>query len=218
MGDFAPQDAAFHDVGFFHGADFVAAAAGEFKSGAGDTLDLAFGVALRVDADAFVAFLEDAARFAEIDAGGEFAHDHDVEARDHVFFQRGEIGQRVKALCRAQVGEEVHFLAQAEQAAFWFHGEVEVVVFWAANGAQQHGVDFEGAGHRVIMQRGAVFVIGRAADQIMLYVEGQIALFAEPVDDARDLRHDLGADAVAGEDEQGWVGHGKLLKIRLEIG
>ena len=68
LGDFAPQDAAFHDVGFFHGADFVAPAAGEFKGGAGDALDLAFGVALCVDADALVAFLEDAARFPEIDA------------------------------------------------------------------------------------------------------------------------------------------------------
>jgi hypothetical protein len=60
--------------------------------------DLAFGVALGVDADAFVALGMDAARLAEIDAGGQFADDHDVETRDHVLLERGEIGQRVEAL------------------------------------------------------------------------------------------------------------------------
>ena len=50
------------------------------------------------------------------------------------------------------------------------------------------------------MQGGAVFVIGGTADQIVIHVKGQIALVAKPVDDANNLAHDLGADAVTGED------------------
>jgi hypothetical protein len=62
-------------------------------------------------------------------------------------------------------------------------------------------------GHGLVGQRRAVRVIGRAADKVLGHVEGD-ALRAEPVDDLAHLGHDLGADPVAGQDEQCAVGHG----------
>ena len=55
--NFAPQNAGFHHVGFFHRANFVATAAGQFKCGTCNAVDFGFSVALGVDAYAFVAFL-----------------------------------------------------------------------------------------------------------------------------------------------------------------
>jgi len=66
--DIAPQDAGFHDIGFLHGADLVGPLARQLECGAGNPCDLAFGVALGVDANTFVALFMDAARLAEIDA------------------------------------------------------------------------------------------------------------------------------------------------------
>ena len=73
--------------------------------------NLRLGVALGVDAHALVAFVDDPARLPEVDAGGQFAHDHDVEPGHHVAFQRGEIRERVETLGRPQVREQVHLLA-----------------------------------------------------------------------------------------------------------
>ena len=86
--------------------------------------------------------------------------------------QTRRLGQRVETLRGAQVGEKVHLLAQAQQAAFGLHREIEIVVFGAANGAEQNGVNLLRLGHGVVMQRRAVGVIGRAADEIFGHVEG----------------------------------------------
>ena len=51
-------------------------------------------------------------------------------------------------------------------------------------------------------------VVGAAADQILLDLERQAAICREPADDLADLRHDLRADAVAGQNQQGRGGHG----------
>ena len=60
------------------------------------------------------------------------------------------------------------------------------------------------------MQRRAVFVIGAAANEVFGDIEGDAALGTEPVDDFADFRHDFGADAVAGQDEERWVGHDRI--------
>ena len=121
--DLAPEHARFHHVGLFHRADPVRPAPRQIEGGARDAGDLAFGVALGVDADALVALGDDAARLAEVDAGGELAHDQDVEAGDHLALQRGEVGECVEALRRTQVGVEVHFLAQTQEPALRLHRE-----------------------------------------------------------------------------------------------
>ena len=82
--DLAPENARLHDIGLFHGTDLVAPLARQLERGTCHTVDLALGVALRVDADALVAFGENAARLAEIDAAGQFPHDHDVETGHHI--------------------------------------------------------------------------------------------------------------------------------------
>jgi len=53
-----------------------------------------------------------------------------------------------------------------------------------------------------------VLVIGAAADEVFADVEVDAALGAEPADDLFHLGHDFGADAIAGEDEKGGIGHG----------
>src|SRR3546814_10395351 len=78
----------------------------------------------------------DAAWLAEIDAAGQFTHDHDVEAADDVGLQRAGLDQRVEAFRRTQVGEQVHFLAQAQQAALGLLVEGQVVPLRATDSAQ----------------------------------------------------------------------------------
>ena len=87
----------------------------QFEGDAGDALDLAGGVGFGVEA-ALLAVGQrlDAARFAEIDAAGAFADDHQVQAADDVGLQRGGVDQRVQHDRGAQIGEQVEFLAQPQ--------------------------------------------------------------------------------------------------------
>ncbi len=57
------------------------------------------------------------------------------------------------------------------------------------------------------MQRRAVRVIRRAADQIFGDVEVHPARLAEPRDYFAHFGHDLGANAIAGQDQKGRVRH-----------
>ena len=52
-------------------------------------------------------------------------------------------------------------------------------------------------------------VIGGAADQIFGHIELQPSRRPHPVDDFAHLGHHFGADAVAGQDQEGGVGHGQ---------
>ena len=205
--NFAPQNARLHDIGLLHGADFVVAATCKLKGRAGNAVNFGFCIALRVDTDTLIALFKDAPWLSEIDAAGQFAHDHDVEPRNDVLFQGREIRERIKTLGWAQVGKKVHLFAQAQKPAFRFDGEVEVIIFGPTHSTQQHRVGGQCLGHGVIMQRRAVRVIGRPADEILFNIKGQTALCAIPVDDPCHLAHDLGSNAVSGEDKQGWVGH-----------
>jgi hypothetical protein len=120
LGDhLVPEHAGLHDVALFHRADFVAAGAGQLEGDAGDALDLVGVIDLRVDGALLaVAEIDDFLGLAEIDAAGQLAHDQDIEALDQFRLQRGGIGQRRVADRRAQIGEQRHVLAQAQQAGF----------------------------------------------------------------------------------------------------
>jgi hypothetical protein len=92
------------------------------KRDAGDALDLECVVDLRVDAALLaIAEIDDLLRLAEIDAAGQFAHDQDVEALDEFRLQRGGGGERRVADRRAQIGEELHVLAQTQQTGLGAH-------------------------------------------------------------------------------------------------
>ncbi len=84
-----------------------------------DALDLVGVVDLGVDrALLAVAEVGDGLRLAEVDAAGQLAQDHDVEALDQLALERGGIGERRIGHGRAQVGVEREILAQAQQAGF----------------------------------------------------------------------------------------------------
>ena len=120
--DFLPQHAGLHHVVLFRRGHLVAALAGEVEGDAADALDLEGVVDLGVDAALLaVAEIDDLLRLAEIDAAGQLAHDHDVEALDDLALERGGVGERGIADRRAQIGEEREILAQAQQARFGPH-------------------------------------------------------------------------------------------------
>ncbi len=60
-------------------------------------------------------------------------------------------------------------------------------------------------------------VVGTTADQAFLDREGHLALGIEPGNDPLHLFHHFGADAVAGEDEQGLRGHVRGSPVLKEI-
>ena len=53
-------------------------------------------------------------------------------------------------------------------------------------------------------------VDGRAANKVLAAVHGEPVFGGNNVEHAKGLGHDFGADAVAGEDENGRIGHGGL--------
>ena len=144
----------------------------------------------------------DAPGLAEIDAAGELPQDQDVETLDQLRLQRAGLGQCREDHGRAEIGEELQLLAQAQQALLRLQVERVGVVLGAAHGAEDDGVRGLGERHRAIGHRHAVRVEGSAADEIALALELQALAVAEPGDDALDLGHHLGADAVTGQEQK----------------
>ena len=82
----------------------------------------------------------DAARAPEIDAAGQLAQDHEVEAPDQLGLERGAVGERIEHLGRPEVGEQAQLLAQAQEAALGLLIERQRVVFGPADRAEQHRI------------------------------------------------------------------------------
>ncbi len=183
----------------------------------GDALDLGRGVDLGVDRPlAAAGQVLDAARLAEIDAAGELAQDHDVQPLDQLALERGGVGERREDHCRAQVGEQVELLAERQEATLGLGGEGQRIPFRPADGAEHDGADGLGLLQRRRCQRHAMHVVGGAADQILLDRERDLPP-CQPADDAPDLDHDLGADTVAGEEQdRAEFGHGRLRALTLD--
>ena len=143
-----PEHARLHDVALFHRGHLVAALARQVEGDAGDALDLVGVVDLGIDGALLaVAEIGDGLRLAEIDAAGEFAHDHDVEAFDHLALQAGGFRQRRIAHRRAQIGEQAEILAQPQQAGLGPHLIGHAVPFRTADRAEDHGVGGRGLRH-----------------------------------------------------------------------
>ena len=203
LGDLAPEDAAFHDVGFLDRADPVLAFARQVEGDADDPLDLGHGVGLGIDAaPGAVGQGLDAARLAEIDPGGQLANDHDVETLDHLKLQGRGLGKGVEDGRRSQVGEQVHLFTQAQKAALGLLLERQIVPLRPAAGTEEHRIAGQGVGHRLVGQGRPVGVDGGAADESLVDVEADRAAFVHPVDDPAHLAHHLGADPVAGKDQE----------------
>ncbi len=99
------------------------------------------------------------------------------------------------------MAKELELLAQAQQALLRLQMERIGVVFRAAHGAEHDRIGGLREVHRGIGQRHAVRVEGSAADEIALALELETLAVTEPGDDALDLGHHLGADAVAGQEQ-----------------
>ncbi len=117
-------------------------------------------------------------------------------------FKRRGADQRVEHHRGPEIGEEAHLLAQAQQAALGPHRERQLFPFRPADRAEQHRIGRLGVRHGLVGDRRALGVVGAAADQTFAGVEAREALLVEPFDDAMDLAHHFGADAVARQDQE----------------
>ena len=111
--------------------------------------------------------------------------------------ERGAVDQGVEHLGRAQIGEQLHLLAQAQKAALGLRLERQRVVLRAADRAEQHRVRLERLGHDLVGQGRAVVIVGGAADPSLVELELEPEAAREPVHDPAHLAHHLRADAIA---------------------
>ena len=116
------------DIGLVDRAHASVALAREVEGHASHAADLRRRVDEGVEAAALAATeILDAPGLAEIDAAGQFAHDHDVETRDDLRLQRRGVGERGVDDGGTEVREELHLLPEAEQRPLRPDGEIERV-------------------------------------------------------------------------------------------
>jgi hypothetical protein len=140
----APELGAFQHVHLVDRADLPVALARRLEGHAQDAADLALGVMHGVEAEALLLPVDlaqlDAARLAEVDVAGQFAHDQDVQPGHDLRLEGRGVGQFRIQDRRAQVGEQAELLADAQQAALRPLLARVVVPLRAADGAEQHGI------------------------------------------------------------------------------
>ena len=138
---------------------------------------------------------------AEVDAARQLADHEDVDALELLGLQRrgrGELGRRRDG---PQVREQAERLADREQALLGavLHGNVGPLR--PADGAEQDARRRLAGCDRRVGQRRAGGVVRRAADQCVLELELQRVLRRDALEHAHGRGRDLGADAVAGQDD-----------------
>src|SRR6202022_3766481 len=110
--------AGLHDIGLVDLADTAAALSRQLAGDADDALDLGLAVDFGVDAPAApIGHGLDAAGIAEIDPAGQLAYNHQIETGDEVALEARRVGKRIEHHRRPQIGEQIHFLAQTQDAA-----------------------------------------------------------------------------------------------------
>src|SRR5258705_133571 len=170
------------------------------ERGPGHPLDLARGVGHGVDrARASVGELLAPAGLAEVEPAGQLADHHDVGALDDRPLEGRGVHQHREAGRRAQVGEEVELLADAEEPALGTLLLRQRVPLGAPHRPEEDRVrllaEREGRGR----QRSARRVDGRAAHEPALELEPDAGGTADEREDALRLRRHLLPDAVAGQ-------------------
>ena len=100
---------------------------------------------------------------AKVDAADELAHDDEVDALDEFRLQRRVLDERIGHLDRAQVSIETEVLAQAEDGLLGAQGRVDIVPLVAADSTEENAVRRLARLDRILRQRRAELVVGRAA-------------------------------------------------------
>ena len=132
---------------------------GGSEGDARDTAHFAFAVTQGVVTLAFASVVfPQAARLAEVDAAGEFAHDEDVQPAYEFGFERGTLDEGVQYPCWSQVGKQAEVGTDGEQSGFRALRTRQVVPFRPADAGEQHGIGCArfGAGFRRIRFAGGI--------------------------------------------------------------
>ena len=175
----APQAAALQHVGLVHRAEPAAALFRHFKADARQTLDLRHGIGHLVRRRRAILA---APALAEVDVAGQLAQDHDVNRLgDDVRTERARAGELRVNRARAQVGKHLHALAQGEQPLFRAAGRLDRVPLRAADAAHQHRVRRVAGRQRLVRQRHAERVDGRAAEPALVKAERVAVFFRDGV-------------------------------------
>ena len=169
------------------------------RASCADSLHHAFDLGHAVAAD--VARLGGRAMLvAEIDASGELAHHHDVDAAQQLGLDGRGIEHRRVRHDRAQIGEQSERLAQLQQSLFGPHGGVRIGPLRTADGAQQDRVRASTQGERRVRQRFSRGVDGGTAEERGLESKGMAEALRNRAERPHGFGGDLAADAVARED------------------
>ena len=140
-------------------------------------------------------------RLAEVDTAGQLAHAQNIETfRGDIGAQRTKSFQPLVERGGTQVAEQFEMLAQRQQrATLRLRGGRQMLPFGAADRAEKDGVGLLAACDGGGRQRFAVAVDGDAANVILAGGNAHIKAVTNGVQHFHGLRHDFGADAVAGQ-------------------
>ena len=111
------------------------------------------------------------------------------------------MGQGRKAYARPQVGIQAEMFSQRQQgSAFWLFIGGEMLPFGTAHGAEQNGVRLFAGTNGFFGKSLAAVVNARTPYKCLLAAYGKAKLAAYGIQNLQSLCHDLGPDAVAGQD------------------
>ncbi len=130
---------------------------------------------------------------AEIDIPGQLADDDEIDRAGDLRAERRGLLQAGEKFCRAQIGEELERLAQAEDRLFGTQRALEPVAVGIADRAEQDRVGTCGERQRLGRQRMAGGAIGGTADQTVLERQPEI----ERLQHAPRFDRHFGTDSVA---------------------
>ena len=192
----APELRGFEDIGLVDRAELAAPGARGLEADPGDARHLVLVVGHDVIALAPAGGGLAHALLAEIDVAVGLADDHQVDLGGDLGAQGGGVGELLEQAGRAQIGEQLELLAQAQDRLLGAQGPIEAVAIGMADRAEQDRVgapgDLEGGGG----ERVAFGDIGGLADQPDLIFE---RVAADDFEHAHRFGDDFRTDAVSGE-------------------
>ena len=195
LDDCSPQPGRLQDVRLVHGNDTPATTHGQATGDLCHAFDFVGGVGADV-----LGLVRCAALPAEVDPAGQFPHDHDVRASDHLGLERRGVEHRLHGAHRAQVRKHAESAAQFQQSLFGAYPGTWVRPLRTTYGAEQRGSALAARIDRAGRQGRSRRVDRGATDQGFCEFEVVTVLRAHGLQHPDGLGRDLGADAIAAED------------------